>query len=329
MIARACKHRLFDKSGKPEPAAGRNFLSLRSAIKSIIAEKESGFFMKQQPYLAEIANLLEAILEETETISQHRGRIPQIELDIVMENIRKLYEAYHGLNKHNADIGPVQKEKPVSADIIPEAPPAPAAAAKAAQEESPPPVVPEVKESPAAVSEPLPQASPPPPPPATEVPPAPKPEPPVAPAPPIKEAAAHTPRYTIPKRPSDIPSSRNAQKSGAKDAAAQSIAEKYKSEEKTLNDQVEGNGLSVADRLQQNKISDLKTALGINDKFLLISELFEGDSGKYNEAIDKLNAFEGFAEASVHLQHLQQRFTWKEDSPAFQKFRSFIRRRYL
>jgi hypothetical protein len=290
--------------------------------------------MKRQPYLAEIAHLLEAILEETETISQHSGRIPQIELDIVMENIRKLYEAYHGLNKHNSDPGSLKKEVQPPVDKRPEAPPPTASPAEAVLQDAPYPDVPGEQETAASANETLPKPppspAPPPSPTAAEAAHEPEPKPQKEPASPPEKEAGHTPRYTIPRRPSDIPSSEKTKPSPAKDETSQSIADRYKSEEKTLNDQVEPtNGLSVADRLQQKKITDLRTALGINDKFLLISELFEGDSVKYNEAIEKLNTFEGNAEAAVHLEHLQQRYGWKEDSPVFQKLRSFIRRRYL
>ncbi|MBE0640698.1 MAG: hypothetical protein IH599_01600, partial [Bacteroidales bacterium] len=59
--------------------------------------------------MEEIAFLLEAIVEQTETIGRHGGKIPQIELDLVKENLRKLYEAYHRLDKDNAgeDVGTV------------------------------------------------------------------------------------------------------------------------------------------------------------------------------------------------------------------------------
>lgn len=53
----------------------------------------------------EIANILEVIIEQSETIYTYpMGQIPQIELDIVRENIRKLYNSYAILNKINASL---------------------------------------------------------------------------------------------------------------------------------------------------------------------------------------------------------------------------------
>ena len=47
----------------------------------------------------EIQWLLEAIAEQFEAINAYEDKIPQIEFDIIMENIRKLYENLHLLNR--------------------------------------------------------------------------------------------------------------------------------------------------------------------------------------------------------------------------------------
>jgi len=49
----------------------------------------------------EIKIILEELTEQSNTISQYEGKIPQIELDIIMANIRKLYERYGDLNELN------------------------------------------------------------------------------------------------------------------------------------------------------------------------------------------------------------------------------------
>lgn len=53
----------------------------------------------------EIATILEMIVEQTETILTYPvGQIPQIELDIVRDNIRKLYNNYTIIDKINSQI---------------------------------------------------------------------------------------------------------------------------------------------------------------------------------------------------------------------------------
>jgi hypothetical protein len=61
----------------------------------------------------------------------------------------------------------------------------------------------------------------------------------------------------------------------------------------------------IADRQKGEKnsnnivrpISDLKKAIGINDRFLFIRELFNGDKDKYAEVIDSLNNVDSLADA--------------------------------
>ncbi len=305
--------------------------------------------------MEEITALLEAIVEQTETIGRHGGKIPQIELDLVKENLRKLYEAYHRLDRDNAV--PESAAAPAAARatmpppaVAPSRPPVPVPIPETG---TPHPSTPE----PVAVNAPLarvPSEA------AKEAPPATEeksetdrlfedlarsaavpepvaatastPAPPSRPAVPSPEPPAEAPRITIPRRPADIPLAPSPRNDGLPFAETDTprLADKLRKEERTLNDQVEGrNGFSLAERLQQNRISDLKAALGINDKFLFINDLFAGDSERYNQAIEALNSMPGMDEANIHLNHLQQQNGWEKDSPALSKLRDFLRRRYL
>lgn len=68
----------------------------------------------------EIATILELIVEQSETILAYpEGQIPQIELDIVCENIRKLYNNYSILDKINSLIIDRVTQKIVD-EIIPQ-----------------------------------------------------------------------------------------------------------------------------------------------------------------------------------------------------------------
>lgn len=288
---------------------------------------------KQQ--MEEIAVLLEAIVEQTGIIARQKGRIPQIELDLVMENLRKLYEAYHRLNKDNA----MENDAPAPVPVVKVAPP--------------PPPVPEPE--PVRVVEQSIQASEEAPSPSVRI----EVDPPQVSIPERSEAellfdelrskreaaaaqqatlssghdtADEAPRISIPRRPSDIPIGKpaaNEHRTGVETDSPR-LGDKLRKEEKTLNDQMElPNGLSVAERLQQNRIHDLHKALGINDKFLFINDLFAGDSERYNQAIEALNTLAGMNEANVHINHLQQQYGWDTESPTLAKLKEFLRRRYL
>lgn len=66
----------------------------------------------------------------------------------------------------------------------------------------------------------------------------------------------------------------------------------------TLGDVYQKNGdNSLAARIQKNKITDIKSAIGINDRFLFINEIFKGDAKKYKQTIEALNNFSNYHEA--------------------------------
>ena len=85
---------------------------------------------------------------------------------------------------------------------------------------------------------------------------------------------------------------------------------------------------AVADSLQMNGINDLREAIGINDKFLFINELFNGDLERYNRVIDELNGFSGLSGAQTYLTELQVQYQWVEDGPAYQKLNVLLERKF-
>ena len=58
----------------------------------------------------EISGLLETISEQAETIKNHQENIPQLYLDIIKENIRKLYENIHNLDILNSKPDTIRAE---------------------------------------------------------------------------------------------------------------------------------------------------------------------------------------------------------------------------
>ena len=55
--------------------------------------------MKHEIISSQIRHLTELIQEQTETILSHQQRIPQIEMDLLLGNLRKLYESVIDLQR--------------------------------------------------------------------------------------------------------------------------------------------------------------------------------------------------------------------------------------
>ena len=98
----------------------------------------------------------------------------------------------------------------------------------------------------------------------------------------------------------------------------------------TLSDMLEqGEDKSLAARLQRKPVSDLITAIGINDKFLFLNELFGGSMEKYNKSIRSLNSFSTLLGAKTYMSELQIEFQWDCTSDAYKKLNDLVERRFI
>lgn len=73
-----------------------------------------------------------------------------------------------------------------------------------------------------------------------------------------------------------------------------------------------------------NRISDLRKAIGLNDKFLMIRDLFGGDAAKFEQTIDALNAFDDLDECMIYI---VENFRWNPDLEGAKLLVSLIERK--
>jgi hypothetical protein len=108
-----------------------------------------------------------------------------------------------------------------------------------------------------------------------------------------------------------------------------SVGEKFE-EKRTIVEKIseEQKVESVGDKIKKDKISGLKNAIGINEKFYFINELFGGDMKMYNEAIANLDNLNDFASGVQLLDEYRAKHEWKEDNDAFVQLSNFINRKY-
>ncbi|MBE0639100.1 MAG: hypothetical protein IH598_11320 [Bacteroidales bacterium] len=98
---------------------------------------------------------------------------------------------------------------------------------------------------------------------------------------------------------------------------------------KTVSDVLHGNGdNSLASKIQNNRISDIKAAIGINDKFTFINDIFKGEITKYNEGIEKLNNMEHYHEALDYIEQSGLATGTPENKAALGRLTDLIKRRY-
>ena len=69
-----------------------------------------------------------------------------------------------------------------------------------------------------------------------------------------------------------------------------------------------------------NKVTDLRTVININDKFSFMSDLFHNNMKAYNDFILRLNAIDNRDEALLCVNEVSAQYKWDESSAAVQSF---------
>ena len=96
----------------------------------------------------------------------------------------------------------------------------------------------------------------------------------------------------------------------------------------TLGESLMHEDTSLAAKLQQNPVRDLKSVIGINDKFLFVNELFGGSMEKYNKSIENLNDLKTLNGAMIYLNELKIELQWNSSNEAYQKLSELVKRKF-
>ena len=96
----------------------------------------------------------------------------------------------------------------------------------------------------------------------------------------------------------------------------------------TLVEHLQHDDNSLAAKLQQKSINELRTAIGINDKFLFVNELFGGSMEKYNRSIENLDDMKTLNGTLIYLNELKVELQWNSSNEAYQKLLNLIHRKF-
>jgi hypothetical protein len=97
----------------------------------------------------------------------------------------------------------------------------------------------------------------------------------------------------------------------------------------SLNDKLKQGKTELVEVLKETPVKDLRKAIGINDRFLFINELFRGDEAMYERSIKTINGFNIFPEAEYWInRELKIKVGWSNDNPTVQHFDQLVRRRF-
>ncbi len=248
--------------------------------------------MKKEIVKEELRWLLDAINEQFETVWKYDREIPQLEFDILFDNVHKMYEnmaLLHRLNREEVMPEPPAKGEPV----LTEAPKMNVVKEERADYEGEPTIQPMESDMPRV-----------------------------------------TIRFEKPDTPSQekpfIPVVKETKKSSASKKPVQATTlDLFAAEEPAFSIKLkEAREKTFGPKIPSERINNLKSAITINDKFMFINELFEGNLREYNETIETLNGFTNLVEAGEFMELLVRKNMWDTGSRAFQKLRELVERRF-
>jgi hypothetical protein len=85
----------------------------------------------------------------------------------------------------------------------------------------------------------------------------------------------------------------------------------------------------VSDIFEDAPIKDLKKAIGVNERFLYLNELFRGDEAMYERSIKTINAFSIYPEAEFWIRReLKLKLGWDDKYNTVKQFDQLVRRRF-
>jgi|SRR6476659_1478526 len=97
----------------------------------------------------------------------------------------------------------------------------------------------------------------------------------------------------------------------------------------SLNDKLKTEKKELGSLLKESPVRDLRKAIGINDRFVFINELFRGDENMYERSIKTINSFNALPEAEFWIQReLKTKIGWSDSSETVHHFDQLVRRRF-
>lgn len=101
------------------------------------------------------------------------------------------------------------------------------------------------------------------------------------------------------------------------------------STQSSLNDKLKEEVKEIGHFLTDSPVRDLKKAIGINDRYVFISELFRGDETMYERSIKTINSFRIFPEAEYWIEReLKVKLGWDDNKEITRHFYQLVKRRF-
>jgi hypothetical protein len=97
----------------------------------------------------------------------------------------------------------------------------------------------------------------------------------------------------------------------------------------SLNEKLKSDIVDLRSALNDSPVRDLKKAIGVNDRYVFVNQLFRGDEAMYERSIKTINAFRILPEAEYWMEReLKVKLGWDENSNLTRHFYQLVKRRF-
>lgn len=97
----------------------------------------------------------------------------------------------------------------------------------------------------------------------------------------------------------------------------------------SLNDKLKSEVADLKSALNDTPVRDLKKAIGVNDRYVFINQLFRGDEVMYERSLKTINGFRILPEAEYWMEReLKVKLGWDENREATRHFYQLVKRRF-
>jgi hypothetical protein len=119
-------------------------------------------------------------------------------------------------------------------------------------------------------------------------------------------------------------------KSEVEEKSKNSLAESFEDQKDSVNDVMSQkiHDSSIADTFSKNRIKDLKSVIDINQKFLFINDLFDGNADDYRRTIEAINNAGKFDDIIDLLNQMRRKYNWLKKEETFRIFNDLIHRKF-
>ncbi len=108
-----------------------------------------------------------------------------------------------------------------------------------------------------------------------------------------------------------------------------SLNTKYKSDAPSLNEKMQSEKVTVADQLKSEQSDLLSEAISVNQKYLFVNDLFDGDGDAFNTALEKIEKCQNFDESvEVLINGYAKQNNWDMTSEVVKELLKIVFRRF-